>query len=325
MNDIVKKYLTEKYGLENPEDRVKADYESQMVNPWAAFASGIGQTLSKQPVDMSWVDKANSQAFDRTVGKLERDKKDAITSFQADQEFKKVKEQEELDNRLLDQNSVETKGYQTLAKRMMPSQDFSSLNGKQILSQLPTLERLYKIESDKQDRASARADKRLAQVEKIEEKKQKQGQAMLEVADRYKNIKSSVRDLNKLVEDYGTYEAFGPENKKMEQHITSIATDMAKLVDPQSVARESEVETFKKMLFEPGFWQRQSTVKGTIDNFEKMVDERLENAYTIRGLQKPAALEGLNSKFPMKLKKGNQEATVSNEQELKEAKEEGWN
>ena len=39
---------------------------------------------------------------------------------------------------------------------------------------------------------------------------------------------------------------FGPEEKQMNQYIQSLATDMVKLVDPNSVARETEVESFKK-------------------------------------------------------------------------------
>lgn len=180
------------------------------------------------------------------------------------------------------------------------------------------------IDSRREIAAMNRMGQQQAQSERKVAGQQKQQQAMNEVNDRYTNIKDSINNLRGIVNQYGTQELFGPENKIMDQQITAIATDMAKLVDPASVARESEVAAFKKMLFEPGFWQRESSVQGVLSSFEDLVDKRLENAYKIRGLERPQTIPKSGS-FPRQVRKGNQVATVSNEQELQEAMSEGFN
>jgi len=114
---------------------------------------------------------------------------------------------------------------------------------------------------------------------------------LVEIQDRYTNIKQQIAALRQQLKESGTFELLGPHNRVMDQRITSIATDMAKLVDPASVARESEVAAFKKMLFEPGLAIRNDTALGVLDAFERMVDERLESAYLVRGID-PAEIAG---------------------------------
>jgi hypothetical protein len=59
---------------------------------------------------------------------------------------------------------------------------------------------------------------------------------------------------------------------------------MAKLSDPSSVARPSEVEGFKKGLVSAGLGTRNKTAKDLLANFESEVNTRADNAYEIRGL-----------------------------------------
>ena len=126
---------------------------------------------------------------------------------------------------------------------------------------------------------------RMSMGEKLAAKNDKTKQSMLELQDRYANIKDSLKVLKNYVDEYGTQEIIGSENEQMMQLVDTIATDMAKLMDPTSVARPSEVESAKKMLFSPGFWKREDSVKSTIDSFDALLDSRLKNAYNIRGLQ----------------------------------------
>jgi hypothetical protein len=131
---------------------------------------------------------------------------------------------------------------------------------------------------------------------------EKKRASMTEIMDRYQNIKDQVAALRDQVKADGTWEAVGPHNATMDQKITSIATDMAKLVDPSSVARESEVSAFKSMLFSPGLWTQNDTAVGTLDAFEKMVDQRLGTAYRVRGMEAPQGgsfnLDGTAPKTP---------------------------
>jgi hypothetical protein len=93
--------------------------------------------------------------------------------------------------------------------------------------------------------------------------------------------------LKAAIKDKGTFETLGPHNELLTQDIELIATDMAKLKDPNSVARPAEVEQFKKMLFKPGLTTRNSTAQAILDALSSKVDETTLNAYRVRGIQPP--------------------------------------
>lgn len=99
-----------------------------------------------------------------------------------------------------------------------------------------------------------------------------------EFSKRYKNIQTQIANLDKLVEADGTAEVFGDHEAKLKQTIDSIAIDAAKLFDPESVARESEVAAFRNMLFTPGdSMTADGTARGSLENFKKIIQSRAEN------------------------------------------------
>lgn len=101
------------------------------------------------------------------------------------------------------------------------------------------------------------------------------GKNAQEFDGRLSNILGEAEQLKTLINDKGTFEAIGPHNQILSQKIDSIAIDAAKLFDPESVARESEVAAFKQMLFEPGsLTTANDTAKGTIDSFITMMNNR---------------------------------------------------
>lgn len=185
------------------------------------------------------------------------------------------------------------------AEQMPNTYDPQIINSLRAQYQKASLTPLQQIEdSRKREEAQARLaelqDRRLerrdANMVKTAEKQDKKNAAVTEIQDRYLNINNEITNLKNMLDKSGTYEVFGPENEIMDQKITSIATDMAKLVDPTSVARESEVAAFKKMLFEPTLWMQNSSAKGVLDSFKKMVDDRLSTAYKVRGLDENQAV-----------------------------------
>jgi hypothetical protein len=106
------------------------------------------------------------------------------------------------------------------------------------------------------------------------------------------NIKRNIGKVIAQIEKTGTFELTGPEGKFMDQWLNEIATDMAKLKDPGSVARESEVESEKKNLVDTGFTgllTRNSTAQQVMRNLERSVEERRQQAYKARGIEAPAA------------------------------------
>jgi hypothetical protein len=96
-----------------------------------------------------------------------------------------------------------------------------------------------------------------------------------EFDNRLNNILGEADQLDELVKKKGTYEMLGSHNKDLAMKLDSMAIDAAKLFDPESVARESEVAAFRNMLFEPGTLStRNSTARDTIASFKKLIQDR---------------------------------------------------
>jgi hypothetical protein len=115
--------------------------------------------------------------------------------------------------------------------------------------------------------------------------KKKQREQMVEIRDRSNNIQRNLAELEKLIDEEGTYNVVGAHNKKLASKIYQIAVDTAKLVDPSSVAREGEVASAQKhMLFEPSPFIRNSTAKELIEEFRRSAAARLKSAYDVRGI-----------------------------------------
>lgn len=124
-----------------------------------------------------------------------------------------------------------------------------------------------------------------------------------EFASRYQNILGVIDKLDKMVEDKGTYELFGSHNAKLSQAIDSIAIDSAKMFDPESVARESEVKAFKDMLFEPtATGMRNATARDILKNYKSMLEDRALREANIQE----------NESFSKKLFTGNMNKEIKN-------------
>ncbi len=122
----------------------------------------------------------------------------------------------------------------------------------------------------------------------------KKKEQVLEVENFTANINDNIDALMAQIEASGTFEALGPESAAMERAITNIATDLAKLADPGSVAREGEVSLAKKGLFPTGakaLFTRNSTAKATLQQLKTEVEKRRANAYRIRGIHPAGAPE----------------------------------
>lgn len=120
-----------------------------------------------------------------------------------------------------------------------------------------------------------KAFKEYVAKKEYDNKNLKQGKNAQEFDSRMQNILGEAEQLKSLIKKNGTYEMFGPHNAQLAQKVDAIAIDAAKLFDPESVARDSEVAAFRKMLFEPGsMTTSNSTAIGTVDGFKKLVQDR---------------------------------------------------
>lgn len=288
----------EKYGLLDPEEydkQLQAQQETlKSDNNRAAFAQlgaslgdmMAGRDTSKTNAAFDTIRKGNQES---TVGNLEARRKSQMDILSSNSVMDKMQR----DADMFDPNSERSIAFRNAFKSASPSiaaaygDKFDQLTAGDSDNSYKWAALREGIDARKQNAQILSGQRQEALNLKSQEKEEKKKQSVVEIQDRYNNIKDSIASLGQMIKNNGTQEMFGPENKNMEQYIEAIATDMAKLVDPSSVAREAEVASFKRMLFEPGFWQRESTVKGVLNNFEKMVDKRLKNAYEVRGLEMP--------------------------------------
>lgn len=115
--------------------------------------------------------------------------------------------------------------------------------------------------------------------------------ALKETSARKDLIKSNAARAISMIQKNGTYEAFGPHNATLNGLADQIATDMAKLQDPNSVARPGEVEIVKRSLIESGLGTMNSTAEQQLKSFLGTVDDRANKAFTTRGMKLPQSQE----------------------------------
>jgi hypothetical protein len=151
----------------------------------------------------------------------------------------------------------------------------------------------------------------------------------MKVLERTKNIDRMLNKLSKIIEEKGTWQAIGAHNKEINDIIYNVAIEHAKLVDPDSVAREGEVVAAKKYgLFEATPFLLESTAQDIIKNFRENSKARLQNALEVRGLTtediQGEAKEKTASKprFPIIVqdKASGRRFSVNNESELEQIK-----
>lgn len=102
------------------------------------------------------------------------------------------------------------------------------------------------------------------------------------------NIRDNIAEVRSMIQDKGTYEVMGPHNEILNARLLAIGTDLAKLRDPGSVAKEGEVRRELQGLPKvSAFAMRNETALATLDNLEKQIEQRRRRAYEIRTLSPP--------------------------------------
>lgn len=107
---------------------------------------------------------------------------------------------------------------------------------------------------------------------------------LMEVESRNRSIQQNGNKLLALIDSYGTQEKLTPGVEgQMRQLATDMAVDAAKLKDPNSVVRPSEMESEIANIFSPGFMQRSSAAKAQIKAMMQNSDARRKVSYDARG------------------------------------------
>lgn len=259
----------------------------------AQLFGGIGDAIAGRSSDGTAKQFANyrQQIKDNTVGEFDRSKKNAIENYSTKRALDQDKLTDSQRAREMDVNSEESKMRQDFAIKMgMKPETARKMSAFQLKEVSPVMEKMYAVEQAKLARQDASADRR-------ELKDTKKKTLLNEVEDRRSNIEDNITRLESMIKENGTYEMFGSHNTDMDRLVDQIATDMAKLTDPNSVARPSEVEMFKKGLIQSNAASmRNSTALNILHNFRGEVNKRAENAYSIRGLDNPGSQADKNPK-----------------------------
>jgi hypothetical protein len=338
MEDNKKKlrdYLMNKFSSDQRQKLVDETENQSSGANWAAGLAGIGATLQGRNAMQAGMDVVDEERRSRQekLDSFDSGKQQVLSEVKLENELTQLDDKQKEKAQLEDPNSERSRLAQVTASKMMPGKDFSGMSAAQLEGVMPSIAKIYQIDQSRAEKQEKRAErsheKDLARQEKLDKEQRKIEQenkeTMVTIEDRRRNIKDNLALLKKQVQEKGTYEMFGSHNADIERRIDQIATDMAKLTDPNSVARPSEVEMFKRGLFEPGLGVRNSTALNILDNFESEVDKRADNAYNLRGVENPEGrTQEAGSQFPMKVRKDGKVATVNNKEELEEAKQEGW-
>jgi hypothetical protein len=124
--------------------------------------------------------------------------------------------------------------------------------------------------------------------EKAKAREQKNVNSMKEVETRRSIIEENVKRAKDLINQYGTIELTGSQEDQLNGIMNEIATDTAKLQDPDSVARPSEVESVRSTLLPENRSDRlfisNDTAIDTLNKFKDRIDERAKIGYDVRGL-----------------------------------------
>lgn len=330
MKPEVKDFLVKKFGLDaySPEKLKEAQGRAEEKKSGlgtAQFIAGLGDAIAGRNPQQSAAlfDQYRKNIDESEVGAFEKQRKSAMENRSF--ELTEKKAQAEAD--LSDPNSKASIAFRESIKSNFPriadsfGKNWDSVTAADQALIFKPLELKEQIEARKQTASILSAQRGDALKLKSEEKAETKKAKMFEIEDRRQNINAALTTLDKMIGDKGTYELFGSHNQDIDRLTEQIATDMAKLMDPSSVARPAEVEQIKATLVKPGFKNRNATAKEILNNFRSEVERRADGAYKIRGLEAPARQQS----FPRTVRKGNQTATVSNEADLNEALQDGWN
>jgi len=316
---MLQSYLADLYKKKNLGDDKRMELEKSVAEskPGAGltFLAALGAGLAGQNQDQA-VDSLRQKSRDKQkeLEAFDTKRKGVFDELKQDREIGKFERDQADELESSDPNSDKSKMMQALASRLMPNQDFSKYNAKQLGNVMNTLEttskqamedarrkedvalRQSELGIKRQDLQAQRDLKRddkqaaidLKKQEKLDAEEKKKKDAVVEVETRRQNINDNIGILEKMIADKGTYEMTGSHNQDMDRLVEAIATDMAKLADPTSVARPSEVDAVKKNLVSPSIGQRNSTALNILKNFRGEVDRRSDKAYEVRGLDVPA-------------------------------------
>lgn len=138
----------------------------------------------------------------------------------------------------------------------------------------------------KQQHADTERMRAEAEANKTHPGAAKAQEAMTEIESRAANMRTSLAKAKALIQKHGTFELTGPAQAELKKALTDYAIDGAKLKDPGSVARESEVEAELKSLgvSAGSLLTTNKTALELIDAAGRDINSRVNTAHQVRGI-----------------------------------------
>lgn len=205
--------------------------------------------------------------------------------------LKELERQEQEEADLKDPNSQISRFYREKFGPFIPgiTKDTSAFA---MQKALPQLTQLINVREAAAARREAREDSKLSKLEETEKQNKEKRKLVVEEVEGFRsNIKDNIARAKFLLDKAGTFELFGSEAEELNALMDEMATDMAKLQDPKSVARPQEVKLVRKNLIPEGklsqLGMSNATALDLLNQFEKRVDVRANTAYGVRGLDVP--------------------------------------
>jgi hypothetical protein len=186
------------------------------------------------------------------------------------------------------------KGDQANAQRKA-SEEWKQINyttaadQRKFMNDMATENKNFRQSEAAERKAYQRSQDAIRHEEKAVAAQAKDKKLLTETEDRRQNIINNISELERMIADKGTYEMLGSHNQNLDRLVDQVATDMAKLQDPESVARPGEVELVKQGLVQSGFKNSNKTALDILKKFKGEVEGRAKTAYEVRGAKPPAA------------------------------------
>lgn len=287
-SELVGKYIRDRYfGDELGDDALKAAQDQarqdrftvNMARAGATIGTGIagGTEFDDRPFEQMGKDAG------QPVADIENRRKGRMEAVRFGREEQKFGREQELQ----DPNSAPSRVFQNALKAAAPGM-FSPDDLATITA--ADKENVMSLAQLKETIAARKQTAALAGNEKKRVADEKKNAGLREVVERSNNIQANLQALDGMIAEDGTWEMLGSHNQDMDRRIDQIATDMAKLQDPDSVARPAEVDLIKRGLVQAGFKNSNATARNILANFKQEMEGRVANAYRIRGIQPGAAV-----------------------------------
>lgn len=360
MNPAVRDYLLKKR-QEQEQMRSEINEPSGLETLSNAFATISSGFSGKDPLAGA---RENQKMFDaRRANQLEQvdklEQRDLMDQSLAKEDLKFQRENEtyEMDksdrDREMDVNSEESKLAQDLASRMLPGKNFSTMSARDINSKLPYLQKMYDMKLKEREALSKTNPlQEFFQKEKIKEdiqvnKEDRKERAKLDEAE--KSLTGSLKELKgayKQFDDYsrssitgtgplatlgGTSKYFNQKTEGLDSAFRKIGLDeMVKMFAGMSKAVDSNAERRAFESTQPSITLDDTTNREIFERKIKAAERLLNKTREAKkrfdesgSFNSPQGNQG-QSGYPRVVRKGNQSATVANEQEEQEAREEGF-